>query len=228
MSPRAPKLGRRGLALAALLLSAIAVTGRSGVAADRAPGPKLSRSSATVVANVEREDVSFCTGSGGEHFKVDLLIRGPIHSSDPRLAGEFVGHVRVLVKRVPLDGDALIGHGRDDFEVRGSDGTLKAKGTGFFVFDLGKPLRGMLFATLRDGSAWISNFSVMNNLVSIPIVVDDSLRRLGAAPIGARGPIVVEMGGPATLNPGDPGLIQTGSCPGGLGPDPLREPPLFP
>ncbi len=204
------------------------MTGGSIAAAGKAAGPKLSRSSATVVANVEREDVSFCAGEGGEHFKVDLLIRGPIHSSDSRLSGQFTGHVRVLVKRVPLDADALIGHGRDDFEVHGADGALKAKGTGFFVFDLGKPLRGMLFATLRDGSTWISNFSVMNNLVSFPIVVDDTLDRLRAPTVGVRGPIVVEIGGPATLNPGDPGLIQTGSCPGGLGPDPLREPPVFP
>jgi hypothetical protein len=87
---------------------------------------------------------------------------------------------------------------------------------------------GLLIAALWDGSTWISNFSVVNELVSLPIVLDDTLQRAGLAPLGIRGPVVVEMGGPVTFNPSDPGLIQTGSCPGGLGPDPLRDPPVYP
>lgn len=198
------------------------------VAGSDRDGPRLERATATVVANVEREDVGSCTGPGGDHFRVDLVIRGPVESTDRRLRGEFIGHVRVLVKRVPVDGDAYIGHGRDDFEIRGGDGALKARGSGFFVFDQGKPMPGMLFAALADGSTWISNFTVLNQLVSFPIVSDDALGRLGGSPLGKRGPVVVVMGGPASSNPGDPGLIQAGFCAGGLGPDPLRERPVFP
>ncbi len=230
MRKRAPILGLVGLLLVVLaggppLTAPWAGAAGGGKGAD---GPTLKRTTATVVANVEHEEVSFCSGAGGEHFKVDLVIRGPITSNDPRLSGQFTGHVRVLVKRAPLDLDALIGHGRDDFVVLDANGTWKARGTGFFVFDLGKPLRGLLFATLRDGSTWISNFSVANQLVSVPIILDDTLRRVGLTPQGVRGRIIVEMGGPITFNPSDPGLIQAGSCPGGLGPDPLRDPPIYP
>ncbi len=190
-------------------------------------GPTLKRTTATVVAAVKRSDFGFCSGPGGEHFKVDLQIRGPITSNDHRLAGEFFGHVRVLVKRAPVDSDILVGHGRDDFVIRDAHGT-KARGTGFFVFDFGKPLKGMLFARLRDGSSWISNFSVANQLVSLPIVLDDTLHRLGVRPIGFRGPVVVRIGGQDTFNPSDPGLIQHAACSGGLGADPLREQPIYP
>jgi hypothetical protein len=69
---------------------------------------------------------------------------------------------------------------------------------------------------------------VVNQLVSVPIVIDDTLQRAGIPPLGFRGPVVVEMDGPVTLNPSDPGLIQTGACVGGLGPDPRRDPPVYP
>ncbi len=215
-----------------MLLVVVVIGGLAAIAASFAhtatrDGPTLNRTTATVVAAVKHSEFGFCTGPGGEHFKVDLQIRGPITSTDPRLRGEFFGHVRVLVKRAPLDQDILVGHGRDDFVIRDGNGT-KARGTGFFVFDFGKPLRGMLFARLRDGSTWISNFSVANQLVSLPVVLDDTLQRLGVKPIGFRGPVVVRMGGQDTLNPSDPGLIQNGSCSGGLGADPLREQPVYP
>lgn len=210
---RPRKLSLLGLLLlVAATLAAKTAPPAPAAAEGRGNGPILRRTTATVVADVEQENVSFCSASGGEHFKVDLMIRGPITSNDSRLASEFTGDVRVLVKRAPLAQDALIGHGRDDFVVRDTNGEWKTRGTGFFVFDLGKPLRGLLFATLRDGSTWISNFSVANQLVSVPIVLDDTLQRAGIPPLGIRGPVVVEMGGPVTLNPSDPGLIQTGAC----------------
>ncbi len=183
----------------------------------------LQRTVATVVADVERKKVGFCKGEGGEYYKVDLQIRGPIVSNDQRLSGEFVGHVRVLAKRTPIDQHALIGHGRDDFIVVNEEGQEKARGTGFFVFDHFKPLKGLLFVTLRDGSTWISNFSVVNELIRVPIILDAELRRAGQRQIDIRGPIVVEMGGQAAPNPTDPGVVQTGSCPGGFDPNPLRN-----
>jgi hypothetical protein len=76
------------------------------VSADGEPGPTLERTTALVVAAVERSEFSVCGGPSGEHYRVDLRVRGPVKSNDARLDGEFLGHVRVLLKRSPADEDS--------------------------------------------------------------------------------------------------------------------------
>ena len=217
------------LMLVVILVAAgpVAIAWPQAVSADGQPGPTLDRTTAVVVAAVEHSEVDVCDGPGGEHYRVDLTVRGPATSNDARLDGEFLGHVRVLLQRTPADDDLAIGHGRDDFVIQDTTG-VKVRGTAYFVFDSGKPLKGLAFAKLRDGGTWITNFSVAHQLVAGPLVVDDTLARAGGPPVAVRGPLVARLGGQESFSPSDPGLIQTGSCLGGLGADPLADPPIYP
>lgn len=189
-------------------------------AASAGGGVQVQRAVRVVVATVTSDDSGPCAGADGQYLSLDVHLKGVETSLDPRLASNFAGHVLGVFKE-QLGADLLIGDARDDFEVRDDQGGLKLKGTAIVIGDGVKALKGLVLASLADGSTLVSSVNGLQTL----IIAEEVARRTGLggllSGLGVPIPFVVEFGGPATFNPTDEGAVRSGSCPSGFDPSPL-------